>query len=175
MKNTLIFFAIILFVVGFCLGGYKILPQYKAPQISNPFLDFDTLADACEYAEFDFVIPSDFENVTEKRYRVLRSEKKTQRLIEVIYLIDENTELLRFRKSFGKFDISGDRTRYKVTEDADVGSVLIKLKGMTEGFYNATWSVNVHENGEVTQYAYSIMTGKPFSRAEFVKIASEVF
>lgn len=174
MKHTIIFLAIIIAVVGFSLGGYKLLPQYKPPQAENPFIEFQSLEDACTYAEFALTPPENYGNVSEKVFRVLRAEKKIRRLIEVIYLDAEKNEIIRFRKSFGKGDISGDSSRYTANEDAKVGSRAVRIKGTSDGFYNAIWSVIVIEAGEESQFAYSVMSQTPLTRTEMISLIESI-
>lgn len=174
MKNTIVFFAIIIAVVVFCLGGYKVLPQYKPPQAANPFAEFQSLEDACTYAEFTLTPPENYGNVAEKVFRVLYAEKKIRRLIEVIYLDAEGNEIIRFRKSFGKGDISGDTSRYTANEDAQVGSRTVKIRGTSDGFYTAIWAVTVIEAGEETQYAYSVMSQTPLTRTEMISLIESI-
>lgn len=174
MKHIIIFVAIILAVAGFCFGGYRLLPQYKPPQVANPFAEFDSLEAACTYAEFDINVPDSFGNTAKKEFRVLYAEKKIRRLIEVIFLDSTENEIVRFRKAFGKGDISGDASRYTVAEDAEIGSWSVKLKGTEDGFYNAIWAVTVYEAGETNQFAYSVMSQKPLSRAEILALIKTI-
>lgn len=174
MKHTIMFLGIVAIVAAICLGGHKFLPKYKPPVAQDPFFEFENLEDACAYAEFDIAVPEDFRGAEKKLFRVLRAKTKTRRLIEVIFLTDGQIEAVRFRKSFGTADISGDRNRYPIVEDADAGSILLKIKGTSDGFYNATWSVKIYSDDEENQFTYSITTVTPLSRGDMIALAKEI-
>lgn len=174
MKHIAIFFGIIVVVVVFCLGGHRFLPKYKPPVAPDPFLEFESLEDACSYAEFDITVPENFSDAEEKVFRVLKAKTKNRRLIEIIFLTGGQVEVVRFRKSFGNADISGDRNRYPIVEDADAGNFLLKIKGTSDGFYNATWAIKIYSDESENQFAYSITTVQPLSRTDMIALAKEI-
>ena len=126
----------------------------------NPFVDCDSLEEACEIAGIDLEIPDDFGFEFERIYRAMDG-----RMIEVIFM-DGSEEVYRIRKGlvseFGE-DISGDYNEYSVSSEARVAGCRAELFGNSEDeMMMARWN-----DGE---YAYSITCEDPIPEASMIGI-----
>ena len=126
----------------------------------NPFVDCDSLEEACEIAGIDLEIPDDFGFEFERIYRAMDG-----RMIEVIFM-DGSEEVYRIRKGlvseFGE-DISGDYNEYSVSTNVDSATYAATLNGNGEDeVSNAVWNDGT--------YAYSITFEDPVS----VRFATDI-
>ncbi len=126
----------------------------------NPFVDCDSLEEACEIAGIDLEIPDDFGFEFERIYRAMDG-----RMIEVIFM-DGSEEVYRIRKGlvseFGE-DISGDYNEYSVSSEARVAGCRAELFGNSEDeMMMARWN-----DGE---YAYSITCEDPIPEVSMIGI-----
>ena len=144
----------------------------QSSQIPNPFVDYDTLAEAEKAAGLEIYLP---ENITSSDTTlskdVLDSIKPVYRamdgeMLEIIYYLGDD-EIGRVRKALGSEDISGDNNSYDtadtVTED---DNVKITLKGNKDKFYVATWS----DGG----YAYSVAITDGLAKDTLLKIVKNI-
>ena len=126
----------------------------------NPFVDCDSLEEACEIAGIDLEIPDDFGFEFERIYRAMDG-----RMIEVIFM-DCSEEVYRIRKGlvseFGE-DISGDYNEYSVSSEARVAGCRAELFGNSEDeMMMARWNDGT--------YAYSITCEDPIPEASMIGI-----
>lgn len=117
----------------------------------NPFIDCESLEEACMISGIDFEIPDDYDYGLTRVYRAMDG-----RMIEVIFM-DGDEEVYRIRKGlvseFGE-DISGDYNEYSVTTDIDCDGYSVKIFGDDkENGMTAVWNDGT--------YAYSITCEEP--------------
>lgn len=126
----------------------------------NPFMDFDTLAEAEKQTGFYITLPDAIGGSDNKIYRTMNNE-----MIEVIYVSGDD-ESGRVRKARGSEDISGDYNEYAETENVSVGGVDVLLKGDAGLVKLALWT-----NGG---YTYSVSAEAGVSADEMTALVSAV-
>ena len=117
----------------------------------NPFIDCESLEEACRISGINFVIPDDYDYGLTRVYRAMDG-----RMIEIIFK-DGDEEVYRIRKGLvsdlGE-DISGDYNEYSVTTDIDYEGYSVKIFGDDkENGLTAVWNDGT--------YAYSITCEEP--------------
>lgn len=115
-------------------------------EISNPFVEYDTLEAAGKAAGFEMTAPEKFGDYTERTIRAMKDQ-----MIEVIY--SENAEngagsQIRIRKAAGTGDISGDYNSYPNIQEVEMNGLSVIMKGDGETIKSVVWT----ENG----YAFSV-------------------
>lgn len=104
----------------------------------NPFVDYDTIEDACEAAGFDLAAPETIADLPIESIQVMNNS-----MIQLIYAdpsADGNRVTLR--KAAGVDDISGDYNEYKTVTTVDHDGVNVTLRGEDEQFSGAIWTVD---------------------------------
>ena len=130
----------------------------------NPFIDCETLEDACEIADISIEIPDDFHPEFSRIYRAMENK-----MIEVIFM-DGAEEVFRIRKGLVSelgTDISGDYNEYNVSTSVDSADYAATLSGYAEDEYSvAIW------NDEM--YSYSITFEEPLSLSSATDIIDTI-
>ena len=105
--------------------------------ISNPFTDYDTLADAIAAAGFDISAPNYIDGYSQVSYRVMDADGEI--MIELIFE-DGNENEVRIRKAPGSDDVSGDYNDYEQEQALTVGDRDVTVKGNDDTLNLATWT-----------------------------------
>ncbi len=126
----------------------------------NPFIDCETIEEACEISGIELTIPDDFDFGFMRVYRAVEGK-----MIEVIF-VDGGEEVYRIRKGlvseYGE-DISGDYNEYDVSSEAEVYGCTAELFGNSEDeMMMARWNDGT--------YAYSITSEVPIPEVSMVGI-----
>ena len=107
--------------------------------LSNPWVDHDSLDAACEDAKIDLKAPEMFFSDDEIVYRSM-----DQDIIEVQYT-GADGETFTIRKGATEADISGDYTVYDYAGDVTVNDITVTVKGMSESeLFAASWVQDGH-------------------------------
>lgn len=107
--------------------------------LSNPWVDHDSLEAACAAAKIDLKAPEMFFSDDEIVYRSM-----DQDIIEVQYT-GADGETFTIRKGATEADISGDYTVYDYAGDVTVNDVTVTVKGMSESeLFAASWVQDGH-------------------------------
>ena len=126
-------------------------------QIPNPFVDYDSLAEAAEAAGFDMIAPETMEGYSEKIIQVMNSK-----MIQVIFLNGDSRLFLR--KAAGSEDISGDYNVYAETQTATFGDYSVTMKGDDGRISLAIWT----DNG----YTYAVTSDETMSVEDMSTLVS---
>ena len=128
-------------------------------QLANPFVEYDTLAEAEQAAGYSFAVPETLDGYSGTFYSVMNSGE----LLQVIYRSDDD-ELIA-RKAPG----SGDYTEYERQTIADNGDLpSVTFKGNTDKVYLALWT------DETNGYTYSLMSRAGMELDVFAGIVSTI-
>lgn len=111
------------------------------PQIPNPFVDCDTLADAAALAGFDIIVPDSVDGYEERAITAIEND-----IIQVLYLHGDDQVCIR--KAVGEEECSGDYNAYSEEKTVTVGDKEVTMRGNNGKVMVAVWS----EGG----YSYSI-------------------
>jgi hypothetical protein len=85
-------------------------------------------------------------------------------IAEIVYSGENNS--LRFRKSEGKEDISGDYNEYNAVNEISLNGCAVKIKGNDDRYNLAVWV----KGG----YSYSIQISEGVAEEEFIAIVKDV-
>lgn len=138
--------------IGENLGeiGSEIGENLGGMQIPNPFVDYQTLKEAEEAANFTLKVPA-AEDFGEPIVQVMDGK-----MIQLIYLDSESNPQLYIRKQAGDEDISGDYNEYPEVSTETVGETTVTLKGGDGKVSTAIWSAN--------GYSYAVMFETPVEK-----------
>lgn len=134
------------------------ISSQSSVEIKNPFVGYDTIADAEKITGFGFTVPETIENYGNAQISVMNNE-----MIQVIFK-NENGDMITFRKAKGSDDISGDYNNYTEEKLITVDEKSVTVKG-NEGKINlAVWTED--------DFTYSVSaSGIPEEEiTEFVKM-----
>ena len=129
-----------------------------APQISNPWEDFDSLEDAEQASGVTMTLP---EREGTPSYRAMKGS-----ILEVIYKDSAGSETLRLRKGADESDVSGDYNTYPTIKTITVDGINTRMKGSGNAMRLAVWTRDGH--------AYSVSTAKPVTIAEMMALVRAV-
>ncbi len=104
-------------------------------QIPNPFVDYNTLADAAAVTGFDLTVPDTIQGYEERVIQVMGES-----MIQVLYSNQDNNVCIR--KAAGNEDISGDYTEYSHIQTVDVDGRNVTMKGNDGKIMVAIWDSN---------------------------------
>ena len=111
----------------------------KSTQIPNPFVSYNTVADARKAMGVDFAVPS----LLPKNYKqdVISIMNDTEmKMAQIVYQNGDNK--LYYRVSLTSGDISGDYNEYETTKTVAIGELKVTLKG-NKGLANiVSWEAN---------------------------------
>ena len=130
-------------------------------QIANPYVDYETLADAAKAAGFDLTAPETVDGYSgEKSIQVVDN-----RIIQILYT-DDNDNYLFVRKEAGAADISGDYNSYSEVNTVSVGEYSVTLKGNDGTVSTAVWTIN--------GYSYAVIARAPISAEDMIALIAVI-
>lgn len=100
----------------------------------NPFVSFDTLKEAADFAGLDFTAPEILDGYEVDEINAIEGD-----LVQIIFKNSDGDEV-RFRKGAGTDDISGDYTEYSEEKTAEVNGNTVTLKGDDGKYKLAVWN-----------------------------------
>jgi len=135
-----------------------------ATELANPFIDCESLEEACEISGIELNIPDDFSFGFDRIYRAMDG-----RMIEVIFM-EGDTEVYRIRKGLvsdlGE-DISGDYNIYSVGTNIEYPDYSVEIHGDDEDTaMNAVWNDG--------RYAYSVTCEEPIPTVSMTGIVEMI-
>ena len=129
--------------------------------IANPFVDYDTLEEACSVAGFDFSVPDTIEGYPTRHIQVMDGK-----MIQVVY-INEKGDMIFLRKAAGSEDISGDYTIYATTKTVTFANgAEAEARGDDELFSAAVWTAG--------DYTYAVDLDQPMDEAALVALLNTI-
>jgi hypothetical protein len=133
-------------------------------ELANPFIDCESLEEACEISGIELNIPDDFSFGFDRIYRAMDG-----RMIEVIFM-EGDTEVYRIRKGLvselGE-DISGDYNIYSVGTNIEYPDYSVEIHGDDEDTaMNAVWNDG--------RYAYSVTCEEPIPTVSMTGIVEMI-
>ncbi len=106
--------------------------------MANPFVDYDSLEDACRAAGFDMTAPETIEGLPIESIQVMNNS-----LIQITYYDSEaDGNRIVLRKAAGVDDISGDYTEYPTVTTVELDGVNVTMRGENETFSGAIWTAD---------------------------------
>lgn len=102
-------------------------------QIPNPFVEYDTLADAAAVTSFDLTVPDTLQGYEDRVIQVMGES-----LLQVLYANEDNN--ICIRKATGNEDISGDYNEYSHVQTAEVDGRNVTMKGNDGKIMVAIWA-----------------------------------
>ena len=111
--------------------------------IANPFVDYDTLQDACDAIGFGMDAPETIGEYNGVTFSVMKASE----MIQIHYRKDENHYIV-IRKARTQESIDGDYNLYEEDKTEEIDGREVRLKGNAGNVSLATWS-----DGE---FSYSI-------------------
>ncbi|MBO6271049.1 MAG: hypothetical protein J6N19_18120 [Clostridium sp.] len=134
--------------------------EEETVQIPNPFMDYDTLADAAKAAGFELTAPDAVDGYLEKLIQVMNGS-----MIQIIFR-DADENRLFIRKQAGSEDISGDYNSYTEINTVSVDGRQVTMKGE-----NGHVSVAIWTDGA---YTYAVTADKPMAQEAMTALVSAV-
>lgn len=129
-------------------------------QIPNPFVEYETLAEAAKAAGVELTAPEAVNGSDRRVFQAIEND-----LLEVIYRKGE-AETARIRKATGTGDVSGDYNVYAEINTTAVDGIQVTLKGDAGKVSLATWTVE--------GYTYSVSVEGGISAAEMSRLVSGI-
>ncbi len=117
--------------------------------IPNPFVNYETLAEAALAAGFELTAPESISGYDETIIQVMNNE-----MVQIIFLNGDSRVIVR--KAAGSDDISGDYNEYSETQVVDVDGVSVTIKGNDGAVKLATWTDNGYTYAVVSDDAMAI-------------------
>lgn len=134
----------------------------ETTQISNPFVDCETMTDAEKLAGFSFTVPEQVEGYEKELIQAIDGE-----LIQVFYENPEEQEdEILMRKGAGSDDISGNYEEFEEISTAAAGDLEVTLKGNDGKVIVAVWTTG--------SYTFSIQADKGISQGEMLSLVEAV-
>ena len=122
-------------------------PEETGTQIPNPYVDYETLEEACEAAGVSLRLPESIEGYERIDYQAIDGE-----MVNVIYTAADGSMLL-IRKAKGNEDISGDYNEYENNSEQTINDIDVQVRGNGYTLSTAVW----YDNGE----AYALTMDSP--------------
>ncbi|MBQ6655536.1 MAG: hypothetical protein IJM79_08465 [Erysipelotrichaceae bacterium] len=119
-------------------------------QIPNPFVGYQTLADAEKATGFKMSIPTE-----EDGYKILNISTMNDIMLQVDF--EDGTML---RKQNGKDDISGDYNQYPVTEETVIDGAPVTLRISNNKVYSAIWQRDGYTYALFNEYGLSVQAAR---------------
>ena len=143
---------LLVFAVGCGTAKQEPEPEPSA-YMANPFVDYETQADAEKAAGFSINILDGVDDAEPVVYRV----NKSINMIEVIYAIGDE-EALRIRKALGTDPIDGDYNEYESNVTEEIAGVDATLRGEEGCTHVVTWTQKVGD----ADYSYALTSEAGF-------------
>ena len=142
-------------------GGEETDIGGESVQIANPFVDYETLADAARAAGFELTAPETVEGWSgEKTVQVMDGC-----MIQVIYHDGDDNRLF-VRKEAGSDDIGGDNNLYGEENAVSVNGCNVTFKGDAGTVSTAIWT-----NGG---YAYAVSADLPMTPEAMTALVAQI-
>lgn len=125
----------------------------------NPVTRYKTLKKAEKVAGFSFYIP---EMKSYKRAEIMLLDKE---VFEITYKNKKNNKIT-FRKTKGKYDISGDYSEYTAIKKQKIKNKTVKFKMKKKKVLNATW----YDKG----YSYAIVLSNNLTKKRVISIIKKI-
>lgn len=136
------------------------LGKMSGVQMPNPFVEYETLADAAKAAGLALTVPDALNGSDGRVFQAIEND-----LLEVIYRKGED-ETARVRKAAGSDDISGDYNVYAQVDTVTVNDAQVTLKGDAGKVSLATWTAE--------GYTYSISVEDGISSSDMTRLVASV-
>ena len=144
------------------INGQKINFSTKGSdqtQIPNPFVDYQTLAEAEKAAGYTIKLPEQIEGYKQTAYSV-----RSAQMLQVVY--EKEASQITIRKEAGTDDISGVYIDYAKKEAQTIGGHQTELRGDGTHVYVAVWN----QNG----YTYSVYADAGVTAAQMTAIVESI-
>lgn len=128
-------------------------------QIPNPFVDYQTLAEAEKAAGYTIKLPEQIEGYKQTAYSVMSAQ-----MLQVVY--EKDASQITIRKEAGTDDISGVYIDYAKKEAQTIGGHQTELRGDGTHVYVAVWN----QNG----YTYSVYADAGVTAAQMSALVESI-
>lgn len=135
-------------------------PEETGTQIPNPYVDYETLEEACEAAGVSLRLPDSIEGYERIDYQAIDGQ-----MINVIYTAADGSMLL-IRKAKGSEDISGDYNEYEHNSEQTINDIDVQVRGDGDTLSAAVW----YDNGE----AYSMTVDRPMEKDRGLELLQQL-
>ena len=160
MRRCFAFALCALCMLSFAACGGK-TPGSDAPgaHIANPFVDYDTLAEAADAAGFELTAPTSIDGFDAPHVQLMSGK-----MLQLIYTGGDQRLLIR--KAAGRDDISGDYNSYAETKTARVNGTDVTLKGADGKVSTAVWCAG--------GYSYAVLSDTPMAPDIMMDLIAEI-
>ena len=135
-------------------------PEETGTQIENPYVDYETLEEACEAAGVSLLLPDSIEGYERVDYQAIDGQ-----MVNVIYTAADGSMLL-IRKAKGSEDISGDYNEYEHNSEQTINDIDVQVRGDGDTLSAAVW----YDNGE----AYSMTVDRPMEKDRGLELLQQL-
>ena len=135
-------------------------PEETGTQIPNPYVDYETLEEACEAAGVSLRLPDSIEGYERIDYQAIDGP-----MVNVIYTAADGSMLL-IRKAKGSEDISGDYNEYEHNSEQTINDIDVQVRGNGDTLSAAVW----YDNGE----AYSMTVDRPMEKDRGLELLQQL-
>lgn len=135
-------------------------PEETGTQIPNPYVDYETLEEACEAAGVSLLLPDSIEGYERVDYQAIDGQ-----MVNVIYTAADGSMLL-IRKAKGSEDISGDYNEYEHNSEQTINDIDVQVRGDGDTLSAAVW----YDNGE----AYSMTVDRPMEKDRGLELLQQL-
>ena len=135
-------------------------PEETGTQIPNPYVDYETLEEACEAAGVSLRLPESIEGYERIDYQAIDGQ-----MVNVIYTAADGSMLL-IRKAKGSEDISGDYNEYEHNSEQTINDIDVQVRGNGDTLSAAVW----YDNGE----AYSMTVDRPMEKDRGLELLQQL-
>lgn len=135
-------------------------PEETSTQIPNPYVDYETLEEACEAAGVSLRLPDSIEGYERIDYQAIDGQ-----MVNVIYTAADGSMLL-IRKAKGSEDISGDYNEYEHNSEQTINDIDVQVRGDGDTLSAAVW----YDNGE----AYSMTVDRPMEKDRGLELLQQL-
>lgn len=135
-------------------------PEETGTQIPNPYVDYESLEEACEAAGVSLRLPDSIEGYERIDYQAIDGQ-----MVNVIYTAADGSMLL-IRKAKGNEDISGDYNEYEHNSEQTINDIDVQVRGDGDTLSAAVW----YDNGE----AYSMTVDRPMEKDRGLELLQQL-
>jgi hypothetical protein len=135
-------------------------PEETGTQIPNPYVDYESLEEACEAAGVSLRLPDSIEGYERIDYQAIDGQ-----MVNVIYTAADGSMLL-IRKAKGSEDISGDYNEYEHNSEQTINDIDVQVRGNGDTLSAAVW----YDNGE----AYSMTVDRPMEKDRGLELLQQL-
>ena len=135
-------------------------PEETGTQIPNPYVDYESLEEACEAAGVSLRLPDSIEGYERIDYQAIDGQ-----MVNVIYTAADGSMLL-IRKAKGSEDISGDYNEYEHNSEQTINDIDVQVRGDGDTLSAAVW----YDNGE----AYSMTVDQPMEKDRGLELLQQL-